>query len=185
MSITQDRLILWVGEKHSGKTTGVAELVKMARAEGFNIAGVLEPSVYRDGRLIGFDVLILRDGSRTPLARRRIDDGKMSPFVFVDEGVRLGKAALRQELEESADLVIIDEFGPMELSGQGWRSSVDSLLASMNMTLLLVVRRELVNAVQRVYADFHCRIINAAETDSVNKIIGTLDRQRRLLWGVT
>ncbi|MFC1635634.1 nucleoside-triphosphatase [Planctomycetota bacterium] len=185
MSSTQDRLILWVGEKHSGKTTGVAGLVKVARAEGFNAAGVLAPSLYDNGRLMGFDVLNLRDGSRAPLARRRMDAGKMSPFVFINEGVRLGNAALRQELGESADLVIVDEFGPLELSGKGWRSSVDSLLTSINTTMLLVVRREMVNLVQRVYADFHCWIINAAETDSVNKIICALGRQRRLLWGAT
>lgn len=112
-----------------------------------------------------------------------MDAGKMSPFVFIDDGMRLGNAALRQELEESADLVIIDEFGPLEFAGQGWRSSVDSLLASMNTILLLVVRRELINPVQHIYADFHCRNINATEPNSFNRIIHVLGRRRRRLWG--
>lgn len=185
MPATQDRLILWVGEKHSGKTTGVAELVKIARAEGFNVAGVLAPSLYRNGRLMGFDVLDLRNERRAPLARRRMDPGKMYPFAFVDDGMRLGNAALRREVKESADLVIVDEFGPLELSGRGWRSSVDFLLASMSTTLLLVVRRELVSLVRRVYANFRCWNVNAADPNSHNRIIGMMGRRRRLLRGTT
>lgn len=182
MSTTQASLILWTGEKHSGKTTRVAELVENARAEGFNVVGILAPSLYHNGRLMGFDVLDLRNGSRAPLARRRTDSGKTSPFVFIDAGMRLGHAALGREVEGSADLVVVDEFGPLELSGQGWRKSVDSLLASINATLLLVVRRELVDSVQRVYADFRRWNMNAAESNSINTVIRMLDRRRRLQW---
>jgi nucleoside-triphosphatase THEP1 len=185
MSATQDRLILWTGEKHSGKTTAVAGLVKIARAKGFNVTGVLAPSLYRNGTLMGFDVLDLGNESRAPLARRTMDPEKMCPFAFIDDGLRLGNAALRQEIVEPADLVIVDEFGPLELSGRGWRSSVDSLLVSVNAVLLLVVRRELVNLVQRVYADFHCPNINAAEPNSIDKVIRILGRRRRLPRGAT
>jgi len=183
MLATQDRLILWVGEKHSGKTTGVAKLVKIARAEGFKVAGILAPSLYRDGRLMGFDVLDLRDETRAPLARRSMDADTTRPFAFIDDGLRLGNAALTKEATESADLVIVDEFGPLELRGQGWRSSVDSLLTSTNAIILLVVRRELVDAVHRVYADFHGRIVDAAEPESSGKIICILSSRRRLLRG--
>lgn len=181
MSATQDRLILWIGEKHSGKTTGVVGLVKIARAEGFNVAGVLAPSLYHNGRLMGFDILDLRNENRAPLARRIMERGKMYPFAFIDDGLRIGYAALRQEVVESADLVIVDEFGPLELSGKGWRGSVDSLLASMNATIMLVVRHELVKPVHQVYADFRCWNVNAAEPNSISKVIRILGRRRRLL----
>jgi nucleoside-triphosphatase len=181
VSAIQDKLILWTGEKHSGKTTSVARLVKIVRAEGFNVAGVLAPSVYHNGRLIGFDVLDLRNGSRAPLTRRRMDDAKMSPFVFTDKGMKLGHTALRQGSVKCADLVVVDEFGPLELRGQGWRSSVDSLLASITTTILLVVRHELVDPVHHIYADFYGWNINADEPNSLNKIIDILNNRRRLL----
>ena len=185
MSATQDKLILWMGEKHSGKTTSVTKLVTAARIEGFNVAGVLAPSLYHNGRLLGFDIVDLRSENRAPLARRTTSPGKKCPFAFIDNGLRLGNAALRRKVVESADLVIIDEFGPLELSGRGWRSSVDFLLASLNMIILLVVRRELVNTVQDVYAHIHCRNINATEPGSLNKVIHILGCRRRLLQRAT
>ena len=175
MSAKQDRLILWVGEKHSGKTTGAANLVKIARAEGFDVAGVLAPSLYRKGRLMGFDVVDLRDQTRAPLARRGMDASTMGPFTFIEDGLRLGIAALSREAAQSADLVVVDEFGPLELSGQGWRSSVDSLLASISAAILLVVRRELVESVHHIYADFRCRNVNAAEPEASRRIIRILN----------
>lgn len=183
ISSTQDRLILWIGEKHSGKTTRIVGLVKIARTLGFDVAGVLAPSVYHNGRLIGFDVLDLRNGNRASLARRRKDAVKMSPFVFTDEGMKLGTTALSPEVIEYADLVVVDEFGPMELCDQGWRSCVDSLLASITATVLLVIRCELVGQVQHIYADFNGWNINATEPNSINTIIDILGRRRRLRLG--
>ncbi|OHB75536.1 MAG: hypothetical protein A2Z25_07490 [Planctomycetes bacterium RBG_16_55_9] len=176
-------LFFWVGEKHSGKTTALARLVETARAEGFNVTGVLAPSLYRDGRLMGFDVVDLRNETRAPLARRKMDAGATWPFAFLDDGLRFGNVALSREATESADLVIVDEFGPVELSGQGWRSSVDALLVSSNAAILLVIRRELIDSVHHLYADFHGRVLDAAEPKSYREIIHILNsRCHRVGW---
>jgi len=176
MSATMDRLILWVGEKHSGKTTVLARFVEIARAENLKVAGILAPSLYRAGELTGFDVLDLRDGNRAPLARREIGADSIGQFTFLEDGWKLGKAALSKEATESADLVVVDEFGPLELSGRGWRCSVDSLLTSSNQTVILVVRRKLVNSVRRTYYDFQCRQVDADEPGASHKVIEMLTR---------
>jgi nucleoside-triphosphatase THEP1 len=165
----RDKLVLWTGQKHSGKTTSAAGLVNVAREEGFNVAGLLAPSLYRDGELLGFDALDLRNGTRVPLARR-----KTGRFTFFPGGLKLGNAALSATATKNADIVIVDEFGPLELDGQLWRDDVDSLLASSNALILLVVRRELADAVRRVYADCLCRYLDAIEPESINKVIGIL-----------
>jgi nucleoside-triphosphatase THEP1 len=56
MVATQNRLILWTGPKHCGKTTIATKLTQIARAEGFNVAGLLAPPLYRNSKLLGFDV---------------------------------------------------------------------------------------------------------------------------------
>jgi nucleoside-triphosphatase THEP1 len=121
MAATQNKLILWVGEKHSGKTTAAASLARAAREEGFNVAGLLAPSLYRNGRLTGFDALDLRNEKRTALARRQTNPDKTGPFALATDGLKFGNAALSAEATTSADLIIVDEFGPLELNGQGWR----------------------------------------------------------------
>lgn len=175
----RNKLILWVGEKHSGKTTSAADLARTARDEGFNVAGLLAPSLYCDGRLIGFDAIDIKNEKRAPLARPQTGPGKSQRFTFITDGLKLGYAALSAEATKSADLIIVDEFGPSELNGDGWRKNVDSLLASSSAVILLVVRHELADKVRRLYADSHCRKLAATEPGSINDILSILKDRRR------
>ena len=174
----QDRLVLWTGPKHSGKTTAAGELAVRARDEGLRVAGLLAPAVYECDRLVGFDAVDLRTGEQVSPASHRKETGEGGGFRFTEQGHKLGKAAFDISTARSADLVIIDEFGPMELQGKGWRDQVDLLLAEMDAVVLLVVREELVGEVERLYGDYGGRKIAAAEKDSIERVIDML-RQRR------
>ena len=174
MVATQNRLILWTGPKHCGKTTSATKLAQIARAEGFNVAGLLAPPLYRNSKLLGFDVLDLQNQTRAPLARRKISQSKAGPFTFIADGLKLGNTVLSEETTKSADLVIVDEFGPLELKGRGWRKNVDSLLVSSDAVILLVVRRELADTVRQLYADVPCRELAATKPDSIDDVITML-----------
>jgi len=168
------RLFLWTGPKHSGKTTNAAKLARLARQRGFRVAGLLAPSVYRDGRLAGFDALDLRSEARTPLAVHRDEPGDVGSFHFLEEGRRLGSRALDLAATEGADLVIVDEFGPLELASWGWRAAVDSLVYAGKIPLVLVVRQELAGAVRDVYADVPSQLLDATVPESAHEIIRLL-----------
>lgn len=174
MVLIQNELILWTGKKHCGKTTSVAKLAQKACDEGFAVAGLLAPCLYRNGKLVGFDVLDLRNKNRAPLARRRANAGKTEPFTFIDEGLKLGRDALSRAATKSDELIIVDEFGPLELGGDGWRKNVDLLLTSSNALILLVVREELAERVQQLYATVLSRRLFAAEPHSIDKVITAL-----------
>jgi len=178
MVATQNRLILWTGPRHSGKTTSATKLAQIASAEGFNVAGLLSPPLYRNSKLLGFDVLDLQNQMRAPLARRKISQSKAKPFTFISDGLKLGNAALSTEATKYANLVIVDEFGPLELNNEGWRKNVDSLLISSNAIVLLVVRRELADTVRQVYADVPCQELVATEGNSIDEVITTLKNRR-------
>ncbi len=167
-------LFLWTGPKHSGKSTAAAKLAHAARQHGFRVAGLLAPSVYRDGHLIGFEAQNLRTGARSPLAVRRDEPGDAGSFHFLEEGLTLGSRALDPAATDGADLVIVDEFGPLELAGRGWRSAVDSLIHAGRTPLVLVVRRELAETVRDVYADVPGRLVDATAPESVGEVLCSL-----------
>ena len=171
-------LFLWTGPRHGGKTTGVARLARRAGQCGFRVAGLLAPSVYRDRHLVGFDALDLRSGARSPLAVRRDEPGDVGPFHFVEEGLRLGGQALDVAATGGADLVIVDEFGPLELASRGWRGAVDSLIYAGRTPLVIVVRQELAGAVQEVYADVPSTLLDATAPESIREVIGVLRDNR-------
>ncbi|MFB0524886.1 MAG: nucleoside-triphosphatase, partial [Phycisphaerae bacterium] len=189
MTQIRPNLILWTGKKHSGKTTNADELAKIARSKGFTVAGLLALSLYRDGRLIGFDAFDLQSESRASLARRNTRESETQPFTFIADGLKLGSVALSPIATESADLIIVDEFGPLELDGHGWRKNVDSLLAwdpaprepSSDALIVLVVRQELTDAVKQLYKDIPHREVIATERDSIRQVITILkNRQHKV-----
>ncbi len=155
--------MLWTGPKHSGKTSGLANLVEVLRCAGLNVAGLLAPSLYREGVLVGFDAVDVRTGQRAALLRLPADGAgaDVGAFAFSEEGVALGRGALAREATDEADLVVVDEFGPLELRGGGWRSQIDALTKRKGGTILLVVRTELLQEVGRLYAHLNCTAVTA------------------------
>lgn len=176
------KLILWTGEKHSGKTTSAFKLVESVRNEGFTVAGLLAPSIYEDGRLIGFDAFDLRSGNRAPLVRCRVKENEEERIYLAPQfitGLNLGRVSLSRVATKTADLIIVDEFGPLELKSRGWRGDVDLLLASSDAIILFIVRSELVNTVKELYKDVPCIELAAGEPDSVERIVAMLKARRK------
>ena len=164
------RLILWTGPKHSGKSAAAAELARRAAAVGFAVAGILAPSVPG-----GYDLLDLRSAARTPLARRGRDgDQRAGRFAFCAAGLDAGAGALDAAVD--ADLVIVDEFGPLELAGGGWRAAVDGLIRSARGTILLVVREELAATVGELWSDGDIATIDALAPEAADRVLDLLQR---------
>ena len=177
-SSKEDRLIFWTGPKHSGKTTAAGELAVRARDAGFRVAGLLAPAVYECNRLVGFDAVDLRTGEQVSPASHRKQPCEGAGFRFTRQGRALGKAALDVSTVRSEDLAIVDEFGPMELQGEGWREDEDLLLAQTDTVVLLVVREELVQEVEHLYGEYGGRKIAAAKKDSIEQVIDILRHRK-------
>jgi nucleoside-triphosphatase THEP1 len=186
MESMQNKLVLWAGKRHSGKTTSAFKLAESVRNEGFTVAGLLAFSLYENGRLVGFDAFDLQSENRAPLVRREIKDNereKMYLAPHIIAGFNLGRTALSSAATKSADLIIVDEFGPLELAGRGWRKEVDLLLASIEAVVMLVVRDELVEQVRDLYKNYPTLILAATEqstgrlsAESIDKVISLLSQ---------
>jgi nucleoside-triphosphatase THEP1 len=177
--VTPRSILLWTGPKHSGKTSSAARLVAAARGRGFTVAGCLAPSVYAGDVLLGFDLVNLRSGARAPLARRNIADPRDRSFHFLAEGLGLGEEGLGLLATGGADLIVIDEYGPQELKSELWRRATDRLMTSTDAVLLLVVRDELADAVQRLYAGPATGRLAALTPESVDQVLAILETHRR------
>ena len=168
----QTRLILWVGPKHSGKTTAAQRLLDRVRTEGFRPAGFLSLSIYDHDQLTGFDLHDIGTDGRMPLARRTSQPGqKVGAFTLLPNALDLGHQALALSAVANADLVIVDEFGPLELNAQGWRQSVDTLIDACPALVLLVVRRGILHQVHTLYAHAHPADLNAQDPHAADQVL--------------
>ena len=171
----QTKLALWVGPKHSGKTTLAAQLVDAVRARGFTVAGFLAPAVRHSGQLDGFDLVDVATDRRAILARRDLDGAERAGrFGLLNEGLAFGADVLTRAVATPSDLVIVDEFGPLELQGRGWRRQVDQLVQAGPFLLVLVVRQEIVDTVAELYSAVAVSEVPASAPDAIDQVISFL-----------
>ena len=167
----QNRCVLWIGDRHSGKTTAAAKLIGDLRHQGYTIGGILAPSIYEHEQLIGFDIVDIRNYYRAPLAVHDSNICGTVPYRYYQQGLKLGHSALSPAENKTVDLVIVDEYGPLELNGEGWRRDVDTLLKKSSLPILLVVRRNIADKVRRLYSEYICFSLEALDSNSINRML--------------
>ncbi len=164
-------MILLTGDKHSGKTRFILELAEQTRLHGLRVAGIASPGLWKNGMRNGFEILELDTGHRRLLSMR-VPGLRPIPFMFDALGLESGKKALSTARCSRADLIIVDEVGPLELRGNGWAPCLKKLLQLSTPLQIWVVRRSLAVKVQA-----HFRINAAwADIDQNNCMPGLLGR---------
>jgi nucleoside-triphosphatase len=117
--------LLLEGRPGSGKTSAVARLVELLRAEGLAVTGFLTRELRERGERVGFTLETL-DGRRGMLAHVSVRGGpRVGRYgVTHDDLERLAIPAIRAP----ADVVVVDELGKMELTCAAFREAVIALL---------------------------------------------------------
>jgi nucleoside-triphosphatase THEP1 len=112
-------LVLITGESDAGKTTWCRAMIERALAKRLGPRGLISPAVLDSGSKIAIDLVDIASGERKRLAERRTADqaavqGKETlNWVFHDPVLAWGNTILLNL--PPTDLLIIDEFGPLEL----------------------------------------------------------------------
>ena len=164
-------MILLTGDKHSGKTRFILELAQQTRLHGRRVAGIASPGFWKNGMRNGFELLDL-DTGRRQLLSMRVPGLQPVPFMFDALGLESGKKALSAARCSRADLVIVDEVGPLELRGAGWAPCLKELLPLSAPLQIWVVRRSIAEKIQA-----HFRIKAAwADINQDNCMSGLLER---------
>ena len=74
----------------------------------------------------------------------------MGRFRFSTEGMQFARRAV-EAICNAATIGVVDEIGPLELSGGGLHTAVKKVLAAPPEHLVLVVRKTLIEDVSRYY----------------------------------
>jgi nucleoside-triphosphatase len=155
------------GEIGVGKTSVCRKVVELARARGRHLAGVLTPPLYdASGAKIGFEALDVGSGRRWLLANRERDLGgpRIGPYTFDGRGLERAVAVLRRGTGEQADLLIVDEIGPLELEHDGGFASVLDLLPVFGPGhILLVVRSACVSELHRRLGNADATVVTVTQ----------------------
>ena len=181
-SSDEGHLVLLTGPRGAGKTTCCLRLVGLFRGLRVSIDGVVtEGGDDDDGRPLQ-TVVDLGNGVRHHLARAGASStveergpvldpaavgvaGPTLTWHFDDDGLELGRDVLRRCLARDADVVVVDQIGPLELlAGGGWPEALEVARRRRPLTLL-VVNEAVVEAVADRLRDLEPLVVRVRVRD--------------------
>ena len=141
-------LALLTGARASGKTSWSRQLVDAARAAGLSAAGLLSPPVFTQGEKTGIALLDVATDERRLLAQRAAEGASGAAgtgWRFDAKTLAWGNGLLATL--PPADLVLIDEIGPLEFDGKkGFLAAFAAIDARRYRLALVTVRPGLLDA---------------------------------------
>ena len=170
--------LLIVGEPGSGKTSWCREYINRRRKSGSSVGGILSPAIEKQGQRVGSNALDLLTGQEVPFARlspyRSFKGGeKIGDYTISRDGILFACSAIKRAVKSRCDLVVIDEVGPLELSGKGLMPAGELALASP-VSVLIVVRSSLKGALQRRFPQYEFVVV-ADLTQSLSDVSEVTD----------
>jgi len=117
-----------------GKTTVIRRAVALLRERSFAPGGFYTGELREAGRRVGFFVEDVATGLRAPLAELGPGVPRVGRYRLVKEGLELARRSLEKALKE-AEVLVIDEVGPMELKDPALKEAIAAALKSEKPTL--------------------------------------------------
>jgi len=136
--------IILVGKKGIGKTRVCERIVQKAKENHYTCCGILTHK--SSNKLVVEDVATCQ---KEVLALQKADilekpgGTSFCCFTFFDEAFEFAEKALLR----NGDLLVIDEFGPMELESKGISNALSAFVSSGSSNSIMVVRNEIKNRV--------------------------------------
>jgi nucleoside-triphosphatase len=132
--------LLVTGAPGVGKTTLIQRIHQHYKTKGLKVAGITTHEVREGDQRVGFRITDLSSGTEGWLAK--VDDSvgpRIGKYTVVSQDLeRIGVRGLREAAEGSADLVLIDEIGPMEMTSPAFRDAISKLLSHQGFVIATV-----------------------------------------------
>ncbi|HCM60621.1 MAG TPA: hypothetical protein DIS74_09650 [Bacteroidales bacterium] len=146
--LLEKQVVIVTGTIGEGKTAWLAKLSGLLREKGVRVGGILALRIIEDGVTTGYDISDISTGDRTPFLRHTGSETMgVERFTMTDAGFIAGRNTLDPSNNRGNDVVIVDEVGPLELSGRGWSEVVVGLLHDTRAIMIIAVRKTLTVAV--------------------------------------
>ncbi len=166
------RVLIVTGESGAGKTKALIDFVEECRQLGIVVCGRLQPSLEDRN---GYDIVDIASGLRSQFMRLAGPDTSPVDTVGRFERFEIPEGFTADAPLKGAEILVLDEIGPLELQGRGHSQALRSALVSQVGTILIAVRPKLVREVQREFG-FDAEVVDAGDGGLAAKLRDILSR---------
>lgn len=162
-----NRIFIITGTQGSGKTTFLSELINHLKVRDISIGGFIAHGFWKENIRDGFELEDLQTGEKIVLSQTEPIEGweKFRRFYFNPDGFEFGEKILSPDNRINTELIAIDEIGPFELQGKGWRKAIDILLEKTNTSMIWVCREGILT---KIVAEFNLKSYHIFNTSQEN-----------------
>lgn len=137
-------VVIITGEVHQGKTTLLLNLIEVLREGGWKTGGIVSRAVFEDHQRVGYDISDAGGGRTLPLSRKQgKNELRIGDYFVKEEGLEFGYQLLSAASGHPPDVLVVDEVGPWELTGNGWAPELSKLLMNDRLIMIWVVRKRI------------------------------------------
>lgn len=162
------------GHPRVGKTTLVLSVLERIP---LRYGGMVTQEIQKAGRRVGFSLRDLATGEEGVLAHVHLPEGpRMGRYrVNLRDLEGIGAAAIERAVEE-AELVVVDEVGPMELHSPRFVQAVERALSSDRWLLVTVHRASNHPLAYRIRqeVDHHIRLTAGRRDQQIQQVLTLL-----------
>ena len=135
-------LVVLTGAVGGGKTTTLRQVAERLLARGRRVVGFLQPAGTRlrgNGGAEYYDLVLIPSGTRLPFATR--DEDRRPRYQFSEPDIEMDLG--------NAEVVVLDEFGPLEATGAGHLRFWPGVLEANPDIVLLSIRDDQISDVSK------------------------------------
>jgi len=176
-------IIILTGQVQGGKTSLLQSLIKNHLERQLSIAGFIAEGTFNNGRREEFTLTDIRTSATIPLAGRKKMTGwvRHRSFYFNPDALHKGEEILSDGMQDGADLLVIDEVGPVELSGGGWSRILGEMEKEYHTPQIWVVRERILREVKDHWQIPEQNIYHA-ETADMERIVEHIFRIKEKMY---
>lgn len=135
------RIAAITGRPGVGKTTAAVAAAKAMRSLGYSVDGFYSREVREGASRRGFEIVDFLTGEREVLADVRGEGPRIGKYRVNLKGIEEFVPRIVDRALASAQVVLCDEVGPMELLSPSFKRGVYRLLEAKDKMLIIVLHR--------------------------------------------
>lgn len=171
-----DMIFVLTGAVHSGKTTSLKLIIDKLRKENFWIDGYLNEVVLENQEINGYDLFDLGEKRSIPFIRREGEEDweRVGSYSLIPQGLSRAKGIILRGTK--ADILVVDEVGPLELAGKGVWPALEKFIFLPKPDFILVVRKNILQDFLELIDGQEVRIFDTDDTEFSGRMIQEVKR---------
>lgn len=175
------RRIFLTGRPGVGKTSVLLRVIKRLKNQGLRVGGMISQEARRGATRVGFRLIDITSGRSGWLAHIHEESGpSVGKYrVNLHDLQHIGVTAIQSAIE-TADVVIVDEVGPMELYSAAFKEAVIRALQSSKILIGVLHQRArdpLISAI-RATPQIHIVEVTLANRGQLHETVFDMIRTR-------